>query len=435
MDIVLKVFKYIIDMGAAVMMPIILTILAVAFGAKFVEALKAGITFGIGFIGLNAVIGIMSSTITPVSKALVDNLNFKLTAIDIGWPAGAAIAWSTEIVPFIFVAVLATNIIMLATNLTKTLDIDIWNYWHCLFTGSVIYLVTQNLIAAVLSAVVNMAVVFVLADLTQKDCAEVLGLEGISLPHIQTTSWAIIDYPLNWLLDKIPGINKINWSTEGIQEKIGFIGEPMMLGLIIGGALSALAQFTAPKVDVGVAIQQILIVGMNISAVLVLIPRMIALLMEGLMPISEAAQEFIEKRFPGREVYIGLDSAVATGHPFVISVALIMIPCSLFLAAILPGNTMLPLADLAAWPFYVIFAIVPNKGNLFRGILIALVNVTITIYLASYAAPLMTSLASQADLAVPEGGTELTCLAIGAQWYTWIPYFVAKFFLGTPGLN
>lgn len=429
MDFILSIFKYIIDMGAAVMMPIILTIVATVMGAKFSEALRAGMTFGVGFIGLNAVIGIMSGTISPVAEKLVNNLGFKLTSIDIGWPAGSALAWSTEIVPLVFIAVLLTNVVMLAAGLTKTMDIDIWNYWHCLFTASLIVLVTGSYVAAIISAIVNMAVVFVLADLTQKDCAEVLGLEGISLPHIQTTSWAIIDYPVNWLLDKIPGIKDIQWTSEGIAEKLGLFGEPMMMGFIIGGILSGLAEFSGDT-TIGAGIQQIFIVGMNIAAVLVLIPRMVALLMEGLMPISEQAEAFIQKRMPGKEIYIGLDSAVATGHPFVIAVALIMIPCSILLAAVLPGNTTLPIADLAAWPFYIIFAIVPNKGNLFRGIIIGLVNVIITLYLASYAAPLMTQLAAGAGIEVPSGAAQVTCLAIGAQWYTWIPFVIAKTLLG-----
>lgn len=430
MQFVQNIFTYIIDMGASVMMPIILIILGVALGAKLGDAIRAGITFGIGFIGLGLCTGLMSNAVTPVANQLVENLGFKLTSIDIGWAAGAAIAWSTEVVPFVFVAVLLTNIVMLAFGWTKTMDIDIWNYWHSLFTASAIYLVTGNMIVAVLSSVINMAIIFIVADLTQPDCAEVLGLDGISLPHIQTTSWAIIDYPVNWLLDKIPGINKIVWTTEGIVEKFGLFGEPMIMGLVIGGFLAALAQFTTPGVNVGKAIQQILITGMNISAVLVLIPRMIALLMEGLIVISEATHEFLEKRFPGREVYIGLDAAVSTGHPFVIATGLLMIPSALVLAFILPGNTTLPLADLAALVFFVIFAVVPTKGNLFRCIIIGWINVTIILYLSTYAAPIMTSLAGSAGLTIPEGAAELTCLATGAQWYTWIPFIIAKTLFG-----
>lgn len=100
MQIIQNIFTYIIDMGASVMMPIIFTLLGLIMGAKFGEALRAGMTFGVGFLGLNTIIGLMSATISPVSTALVENLNFKLTAIDIGWATGSAIAWSTEAVPF-----------------------------------------------------------------------------------------------------------------------------------------------------------------------------------------------------------------------------------------------------------------------------------------------------------------------------------------------
>ena len=84
MQVVTTIFSYIIDMGASVMMPIIFTILGVILGAKFGEALRAGMTFGVGFIGLNAVIAIMSNAISVIGAKLVENLNFPLTAFDVG---------------------------------------------------------------------------------------------------------------------------------------------------------------------------------------------------------------------------------------------------------------------------------------------------------------------------------------------------------------
>lgn len=430
MQVVTSIFSYIIDMGASVMMPIIFTILGLVMGAKFGEALRAGMTFGVGFIGLNAVIGIMSSTVTPVANALVENLNFKLTAVDVGWAAGSAIAWSTEAVPFVFLAVILTNIVMIMLGWTKTMDVDIWNYWHVLFTASAILLICGNSplswAFAIGQAVIMMAIIFIVADWTQADCAEIFGLEGISLPHIQSMCNCIITYPLDKLLGMIPGIKDISWTSEGIAEKLGLLGEPMMMGFIIGGFLSALAQFTAPQVNVGTAIQQILIVGMNIAAVLVLIPRMVALLMEGLMPISEMTQAFLEKRFPGRELYIGLDAAVATGHPFVISLGLLAIPIILVEAVVLPYNSLLPLADLAALPFYVICAVLPNKGNLFRGLIEVIIMCAIYLWFSTYAADVMTSLAGAANLTIPEGATQLSNIALGAQWITWFPFMIAK---------
>ncbi len=44
-----QVFGYIIGLGAAVMMPIIFTILGVCIGIKFSKALKSGLLVGVGF--------------------------------------------------------------------------------------------------------------------------------------------------------------------------------------------------------------------------------------------------------------------------------------------------------------------------------------------------------------------------------------------------
>ncbi|HCX65923.1 MAG TPA: PTS galactitol transporter subunit IIC, partial [Eubacteriaceae bacterium] len=87
MDAVLAVFTWIIDAGASVMMPMILLVMGLALGQKFSEVFRAAITFGIAFIGLNLVIGLMVETITPVINELVEVYGLKNNAVDIGWPA------------------------------------------------------------------------------------------------------------------------------------------------------------------------------------------------------------------------------------------------------------------------------------------------------------------------------------------------------------
>lgn len=419
MEIIFSFFKYIIDLGVSVMMPIIITLLGVIFGKKITDSFKAGLTVGIGFIGINVMAGVMMDAITPVTEALVEKYNFSLTATDIGWGIGSSIAWGTPVVPFVFIAIIATNVLMIMFNLTKTMDVDIWNFWQPLFIASALYLTTGSMVLAVLSSVINMAIIFKLADWTQKDVEEVLGLEGISLPALQTTGWALLGYPMNWLLDRIPGVNKINWSTENVQKRLGIFGEPMMMGLIIGIVLSSVA---------GMPVSDILTTGVTIAASLVLIPRMVSLLMDGLIVISEAAQEFMEKRFEGRKIYIGLDAALGIGHPFVLSLGLLMIPITLILSFVLPGNKVLPLADLTALPFYMIFAILPSKGNLFRGIITGILISTITLYISGFAAPIMTDIASSIGYQIPGNVQEITSLAVGTQWYSWIVYYILSLF-------
>ena len=52
-----QVFSYIIGLGAAVMMPILFTILGVCIGINFGKALKSGLLVGVGFVGLSVVTG------------------------------------------------------------------------------------------------------------------------------------------------------------------------------------------------------------------------------------------------------------------------------------------------------------------------------------------------------------------------------------------
>lgn len=267
---------------------------------------------------------------------------------------------------------------------------------------------------------------FLVADWVQADCAEVFGLEGISLPHIQSINGCIITYPVDKLIGMIPGIKDINIDLTTISDKLGLLGEPLMIGLIIGMLLQALASFTTPDKPFMTSIQEMLKTGMNISAVMILIPRMVALLMEGLMPISEFTQEFLEKRFPGKELYIGLDAAVATGHPFVVTLALIAIPIIYIEAVVLPYNTVLPLTDLSALVFYVECCVLPNHGNLFRGLLLTILMCCVYLFCSSYAGPVMTGLASYTGMQIPEGGTAITCIAVGSQFITWIPFAIAK---------
>ena len=57
------IFKYIIGLGAAVMMPVIFTILGVCIGIKFGDALKAGLKVGVGFVGLSIVTALLTSEV------------------------------------------------------------------------------------------------------------------------------------------------------------------------------------------------------------------------------------------------------------------------------------------------------------------------------------------------------------------------------------
>ena len=68
------VFSYIIGLGAAVMMPVIFTILGVCIGIRFSDALKAGLKVGVGFVGLSIVTALLTSALGPALNKVVERL-------------------------------------------------------------------------------------------------------------------------------------------------------------------------------------------------------------------------------------------------------------------------------------------------------------------------------------------------------------------------
>ena len=73
-----EVFKYIIGLGAAVMMPVIFTILGVCIGIKFSKALKSGLLVGVGFVGLSVVTALLTSSLGPALSKMVEIYGLEL---------------------------------------------------------------------------------------------------------------------------------------------------------------------------------------------------------------------------------------------------------------------------------------------------------------------------------------------------------------------
>ena len=159
--------------------------------------------------------------------------------------------------------------------------------------------------------------------------------------------------------------------------------------------------------------------GIGLASVMYLMPKMVSCLMEGLMPISEAAQEMMSKRFEGREIYIGLDAAVALGEPAVIAVGLVLVPITILLAVILPGNRILPFADLAVIPYIVCLFTAMSKGNIFRSLVIGTVVMGCVLLMASTLGPIETPLAISAGVSIPDGATLIGNLD-RANLLTWL---------------
>lgn len=423
--------KFLTDLGPSVVLPIIITIFGLALGLKFGKAFRAGITIGVGFIGINLVIGLLGGQVGPAAQAMATNFGVKLSIVDVGWPSSAAIAFGSTIGAIIIPLGLVVNVVLLLTGLTRTLDIDLWNYWHSALIGALVAALTQSYVLGIAAAAVHLAVVLAMADITAPVVQKYFKLPDISFPHGTSAPYGLLAMPLDWLFERIPGFRKLDATPEGIQKRFGIFGETLVMGLILGVLIGIMAfPFKNPRAD----IIAILTLAMSLAAAMFLLPRMVAILMEGLMPISEAARKFVQKRFPGRKFYIGLDSAVAVGQPSVIATSLILVPISLLLAVALApaGNQVLPLVDLATIPFIVAIMVPIFRGNIVRSVLGGAILIGLGLFIATWIAPQFTQVAVESGFKLGEGQTVISSLVDGANPLTGLFMGAANF--GTAGV-
>ena len=86
MEFILSVFQFIQGLGVAVVMPIVIFILGLCFKTGVGKSLRAGLTVGVGFIGLNLVINsLLGTSLSPAVQEMVTRFGLNLSTIDVGF--------------------------------------------------------------------------------------------------------------------------------------------------------------------------------------------------------------------------------------------------------------------------------------------------------------------------------------------------------------
>ncbi|RVT17434.1 PTS galactitol transporter subunit IIC [Klebsiella oxytoca] len=391
------VVQYVLGFGPTVLLPLVLFFLALFFKVKPAKALRSSLIVGIGFVGIYAIFDILTRNVGPAAQAMVERTGISLPVVDLGWPPLAAITWGSPIAPFVIPLTMLINVAMLALNKTRTVDVDMWNYWHFALAGTLVYYSTGSFVLGLSAAAIAAIVVLKVADWSAPLVAKYFGLEGISLPTLSSVVFFPIGLLFDKIIDKIPGLNRIHIDPESVQKRLGIFGEPMMVGTILGILLGIIA---------GYDFKHILLLGISIGGVMFILPRMVRILMEGLLPLSEAIKKYLNAKYPGRDdLFIGLDIAVAVGNPAIISTALILTPISVFIAFLLPGNKVLPLGDLANLAVMASMIVLACRGNIFRAVITAIPVIIADLWIATKIAPFITGMAKDVNFKMAEGSS------------------------------
>ena len=177
----------------------------------------------------------------------------------------------------------------------------------------------------------------------------------------------------------------------------------------------------------GYDVRGILTLAIQMAAVIVLMPVVVKYIMGGLLPISEVAREKLQKRFKNSQFFIGLDCALLLGDPVVVTASLLFIPVTIIIAALVPGNQILPFGDLPTIGFFIALAVGVHGGNLFRTLITGAVVMFMTIWTSNQMIALHTTLAENAGqltdaaarvASLDQGGSPITYILTQALTVT-----------------
>jgi PTS system galactitol-specific IIC component len=406
------------------MIAIVFTALGLIFGAGIRKSFRSGIVAAVGLAGIFLVVNVIVSSYVPAIEALSVRLGLAKPVVDIGWGA-AGFGWGWPGVLGVILGTIVINLILVAVKFTKCLWTDFWSLWHGQVLGALIWGLTGSLWLGIVVAVIYHIVVMKMADFTAKDNQEFHQMPGITIPcGIVSVTGVLSKVVFAPLLRTIPVIKDVDASPETIRDKMGVFGEMPVLGATIGAIIGIAA---------GYDFAGIMTLALNTALMLVLLPKMVGVLMEGLIVVAGAVRDWMIDRFEDREIFVAVDCAVQLGHPAVMSAAIIVMPIAILLAAFLPGVSWLIVASLPIIPYICGGIVAYTKGNVLHTALIALLLIIPFMYFASILMPAAhgataASLGMMGELI--EGGGQITGLDPGGDPLAWIFLAITGLFGG-----
>lgn len=398
MDFLVNILQSVLDAGPAVMLPVVMFILGLIFRMKVGEALKTGLLVGIGFQGLVLAIDLLLASVNPAIEYYAE-FGEGFTTVDVGWAAVGAASWG---VPFSALAVLlivVLNVILVMTGKTRVINVDIWNFIHLLIPGALAYSLFDSFWLGLIVTVGLSVVSLYFAEKIAPAWQEYFGLEGTT---VTTLSYITFAWPVgiigNKLIDLIPGVRDIDLSLDTLQEKAGVLADPAVIGLLIGGFLGVIT---------GQDVTTSLSMGVGVSAALVLLPRMVSIMMEGLSSIGESAKTFMRRYVEeDDQLLIGMDVALGVADAAANTTYLLLIPISIGLAFIIPNMTYFPVGLLTTIVYFTPLISMTSKRNLFRTFIISLVFTFFVMLGANEFAPEVTAMMEASGVAVDGSVTD-----------------------------
>lgn len=429
---ILVFLKSMIDnFGAAIIVPIIIGLIALFFRVKWQKAFLSALYAAVSLEGISLMVGAFTPIITPLvknmSQVMVGLTGVKLNVFDVGWQATSLVAFSTSAGMIYLGLGIVLQTVLFLVKWTKCFQpSDLWNNYSYMVWGAMVIAVTGSFPLGIACMVLCNLYSLLMSDMIAKRWSTYYQYPNctiIAMHNIEPSIFAIVIDPIFNLL----GLNKINMNPQSIQDKIGWVGEPMTIGFILGGIIGILGSITELGTMQGWG--HVFTAGVATSAVMAIFPKITGFFAQAFAPITEGARKFMGNT-NNREWYIAVNDAVGYGEPATLTCGLLLMPIMVLIAFFLPGNQTLPVVDLVAIPYMVEGLVAVFNGNMAKIIVAGAIWFSLGLLMCTYTAPIFTEVAKQAGYAIPAGAAMITSFNILGKPLIGLVFFA--FLTGNP---
>ena len=396
--------------GAVIFVPVIIFIIALFLKVTPRKAFMSALSAGVGLQGFSLLVGAYGGIITPVINRMVQDVGINLPITDFGWQATSIIAYSTEIgMIFIGVAILV-QIVLFLTRYTNVFQAgDLWNNYSYMAWGSLLFILHNNIWLSLSFMIFLLLVTLLTTEIVQKRWSTYYQYPSCTIASLHTTTVSLLAIPINQFLDLL-GLYKVKSDPETIRKKLGFIGEPMTLGLFLGLIIGIVGNFN--RIGTLPAWGEIAVCAIGTAAVMAVFPKISGIFAGSFGALTEASKKSI-KGTKG-EWYLAVNDATGYGEPATLITGILLMPLSLAIAFILPGNETLPMLDLLAIPYIIQPVIAVSNGNILKSVITGLVCMALHLYFCTMTGETFTAVAALRGVDL-QGAAMITSFCILGQ--------------------
>ena len=412
-------------LGAIVLIPVILFIICKIAGVTTEKSFRSALLCAVGLQGFNLVINSYGAIVAPVVQQMVDATGgaVQLNVLDTGWQSTSVIAYSTT-VGILFIGVVL--VLQLVLFLVKWTDVfmasDLWNNYSFMVWGSMLFALTKNMGLAMALMILQLLYILLFSEVIAKRWSNHYQYPNCCMTaphHMEAVPFAMF---ANWVLNLI-GLNKIKVDAASIQKKFGLFGEPMVIGLIVGFIIGIIGNLQQIATLAGWG--SICAVAISTAAIMVVFPKVGGVFASAFTYLTEAFRAKAAKSGEGREWYLAVNDAAGYGETNTLTAGVLLMPIMLGLAFILPGNRMLPMADLVALPYCVEVFVCTSHGNVVKSIIMGAIWWSIGMIIFSGLAPTFTQVAVETGFQLPASAVYIGSLGIMTKPFMLLLFYAA----------